>query len=189
LHELFEKQTDIVVKLRAFWTLYVIARRTKRFSTRNFAIRTNTFAPGRFAFSPTRGRSITVMSQRPVVKSEIRTPKSANETALRGLGSRVVRFHPPRESGHLRPCPPCSGFDVAAPARISACGLAAALLARKTDANDHNLPLLIWYGLIPVADDDPGVLVTLAAISELPLTRKIHCPPACRGHRKKIARR
>jgi hypothetical protein len=27
--------------------------------------------------------------------------------------------------------------------------LAAALLARKEDADDHNLPLLIWYGLIP----------------------------------------
>jgi len=51
-------------------------------------------------------------------------------------------------------------------------GLAAALLARKTDANDHNLPLLIWYGLIPVADDDPAMLVPLAATSELPLTRK-----------------
>jgi len=50
--------------------------------------------------------------------------------------------------------------------------LAAPLLARKEDANDHNLPLLIWYGLIPVADADPAALTRLAAKSELPLTRK-----------------
>src|SRR4029079_1320773 len=31
-------------------------------------------------------------------------------------------------------------------------GLAAPLLAHAEDANDHNLPLLIWYGLIPVGD-------------------------------------
>jgi len=52
-------------------------------------------------------------------------------------------------------------------------GLAAALLAHEADANDHNLPLLIWYGLIPVADTDPAVLATLAAKCELPLTRKL----------------
>src|SRR5206468_13134631 len=42
----------------------------------------------------------------------------------------------------------------------------------KEDANDHNLPLLIWYGLIPVADANPSALATLAAKCELPLTRK-----------------
>ncbi|PYM11214.1 MAG: dehydrogenase, partial [Verrucomicrobia bacterium] len=51
--------------------------------------------------------------------------------------------------------------------------LAAALLAHQEDANDHNLPLLIWYGLIPVADADPAVLATLAANAELPMTRKL----------------
>src|SRR5207302_5307197 len=51
--------------------------------------------------------------------------------------------------------------------------LAAALLARTEDANDHNLPLLIWYGLIPVADADPVALATLAVNAELPMTRKL----------------
>src|SRR5213594_2704417 len=52
-------------------------------------------------------------------------------------------------------------------------GLAAALLSHTEDANDHNLPLLIWYGLIPVADADPAALATLAANAELPITRKL----------------
>jgi putative membrane-bound dehydrogenase-like protein len=50
--------------------------------------------------------------------------------------------------------------------------LAAPLLARKEDANDHNLPLMIWYGLIPVADSDPSALSRMAADCALPTTRR-----------------
>ena len=34
--------------------------------------------------------------------------------------------------------------------------LARALLSRSEDADDHNLPSLIWTGLIPVAEAEPG---------------------------------
>src|SRR5690606_30542084 len=37
--------------------------------------------------------------------------------------------------------------------------LATALVQRPEDAADHNLPLLVWYGLIPVADRHPEHLV------------------------------
>lgn len=50
--------------------------------------------------------------------------------------------------------------------------LAAALLAHKEDANDHNLPKLIWYGLIPLVERDPAALVPLAVNGKLPLTRE-----------------
>ncbi len=50
--------------------------------------------------------------------------------------------------------------------------LAAPLLARVEDAKDHNLPLMLWYGLIPVADHDPAALVKLASVCELPMTRR-----------------
>jgi putative membrane-bound dehydrogenase-like protein len=49
--------------------------------------------------------------------------------------------------------------------------LAAALLAREEDAADHNLPCMIWYGLIPVALDDPAALVPLAADAKIPAVR------------------
>lgn len=51
------------------------------------------------------------------------------------------------------------------------CLLAEALLSRAEDAHDHNLPKMIWYGLIPVALQDPGALVPLAAASQIPLVR------------------
>jgi len=50
--------------------------------------------------------------------------------------------------------------------------LAAALAGRSDDAGDHNLPLMIWYGLIPVADKAPAALVKILGTSKMPLVRK-----------------
>lgn len=49
--------------------------------------------------------------------------------------------------------------------------LAAALLAHAEDAADHNLPALIWFGLIPLADREPEALVPLAVNSRIPAVR------------------
>ena len=43
-----------------------------------------------------------------------------------------------------------------------------ALLSRVEDKDDHNIPSLIWTGLIPVADADPDALVRLAADGRVP---------------------
>jgi len=50
--------------------------------------------------------------------------------------------------------------------------LAASLVAHKDDADDHNLPLLVWYGLIPVAESHPEQLVKVAAACEWQMTRR-----------------
>src|SRR5579883_668407 len=46
--------------------------------------------------------------------------------------------------------------------------LARSLLLRSEDAADHNLPALIWTGLIPVAAADPEALASLACECRLP---------------------
>ncbi|WP_435011130.1 PVC-type heme-binding CxxCH protein [Tundrisphaera lichenicola] len=51
--------------------------------------------------------------------------------------------------------------------------LAEPLLARSEDASDHNQPLMIWYGLIPVADADPSTLARLGSNCTLPTTRRL----------------
>ena len=51
--------------------------------------------------------------------------------------------------------------------------LAAALVAHKEDADDHNLPALIWYGLIPLAESRPSDMTTIVNLCELPLTRRL----------------
>ena len=51
--------------------------------------------------------------------------------------------------------------------------LATALVSRTEDARDHNLPLMIWYGLIRVADADAAALARIASASALPVTRRL----------------
>jgi putative membrane-bound dehydrogenase-like protein len=46
--------------------------------------------------------------------------------------------------------------------------LARALLSRGEDADDHNLPALIWTGLIPMADAEPDALASLASEARIP---------------------
>ena len=181
LRELFEKQDDIVVKLRALWSLYTIGAADEAFlrtqlrhpneHVRTWAIRllTDTWPLD------------TVMSQRPGVKTEIRpaatgakrgeNPKSEmepgfwNSAALRAEFARLAKTD---ASGLVRLALASTLQRLPVSQRAD---LASPLVARKEDANDHNLPLLIWYGLIPVADADPDALAALAAKCELPLTR------------------
>ena len=51
-------------------------------------------------------------------------------------------------------------------------GAAAPLLERFEDRDDHNLPLMLWYGLIPVAAAYPESLVDLCGNCALPRTRQ-----------------
>ena len=51
--------------------------------------------------------------------------------------------------------------------------LASVLMSRGEDADDHNLPLLVWYGLIPVAESEPFWLATIANASKWPKTQRL----------------
>jgi putative heme-binding domain-containing protein len=50
--------------------------------------------------------------------------------------------------------------------------LAAALASHAEDADDHNLPAMVWYGLIPVADQKLEALVSIAAETRWPQLRQ-----------------
>ena len=51
--------------------------------------------------------------------------------------------------------------------------LARELVAYNEDAGDHNIPLMVWYGLIPTADEYGTQLAKLAADCKLPTTRRL----------------
>jgi putative membrane-bound dehydrogenase-like protein len=51
-------------------------------------------------------------------------------------------------------------------------GLAAPLLARAEDATDHNIPLLLWYGVEPLVMADPERALSLARDAKIPLVRQ-----------------
>ncbi|MBX3422264.1 MAG: c-type cytochrome [Pirellulaceae bacterium] len=51
--------------------------------------------------------------------------------------------------------------------------LAESLLSRGEDAEDHNLPLMVWYGLIPVAETMPLRAAELTEFSQWPKTTRL----------------
>ncbi len=50
--------------------------------------------------------------------------------------------------------------------------IAEALVARSEDVDDPNLPLMIWYGIEPLVDDDLQRFVELEVVSRIPLVRR-----------------
>jgi putative heme-binding domain-containing protein len=50
--------------------------------------------------------------------------------------------------------------------------LAAALVHHGEDINDHNLPLMLWYGIEPIASALPTNAIRLAAQSRFPIVRE-----------------
>jgi len=170
LRELFAKQSEIVVKLRAFWSIYTIGAADEAFLRAQLRHPNEHVRAWAIRFLTDNWPLDTVMSQRPVAKSEIGNPHVEGEPSIVTSLEEFVRLAKTDASALVRLALASTLQRLPVSQRA---GLAAALLAREEDANDHNLPLLIWYGLIPVADTDPAVLATLAAKCELPLTRKL----------------
>lgn len=46
--------------------------------------------------------------------------------------------------------------------------LGGALASRAEDAGDHNLPMMVWYGISPLVASDPEALVKIAGVTEWP---------------------
>jgi putative membrane-bound dehydrogenase-like protein len=164
LRELFATQNEVVVKLRALWTLYDIGATDQDFlraqlrhpneHVRAWAIRllTDTWPLD------------DVLSKRPA--QYVTLPEAPRPDAL---VDEFVRMAADDASGLVRLVLGSTLQRLPVSQRTK---LAVALVSRKEDATDHNLPLLIWYGLIPVADSDPAALATLAGRTELRATRK-----------------
>ena len=178
LREMFARQSDGVMKLRALWSLYAIGAADEDFlraqlrhpdeHVRTWAIRLLT------DFWPLD----TVISTRPSLGSAGDDVRSLTNSKSWKSQSLVTSAPTLKEFIRLAKSDP-SGLVRLALATVlqrlpvaQRAGLAGPLLAHAEDANDHNLPLMIWYGLIPVGDAAPSTLATLAADCRLPLTRK-----------------
>ena len=142
LRSLFDQDPDPVRKLRALWSLYGIGGADTPFllglldhpheSVRAWAIRLLTDdMPIDSIFSQRIGPDV--------------TPPP-------GLMARLTDMARDGRSGLVRLVLASTIQRLPVAGRVA---LARALLAHPEDANDHNLPPLIWTGLIPVADADP----------------------------------
>ncbi len=50
--------------------------------------------------------------------------------------------------------------------------IASAIANRSADADDHNLPHIVWFGLIPLIESDPDSLIEIASKTEWPNLQK-----------------
>jgi putative membrane-bound dehydrogenase-like protein len=165
LRALYAAHAEVAIKLRALWTLHVIGGTDDDFlrtllrdpneHIRTWAVRLISDA----------WPLDTVTSVRPAWRPDY----AAAAQAAPAWQDELVRVAREDHSGlvHLALASTLQRLPIAQRAEV-----AAALVAHQEDANDHNLPLLIWYGLIPVGDADPSALVKVAASCELPITRR-----------------
>lgn len=169
LHSLFATDTNVVHQLRALWSLYALGAANVGFlktqlrhpseHVRTWAVRlvTDTWPLD------------TVMSERPRTPDRwIDDEAFARQTAVTRW--EILLFCSKDRSTLVRLALASALQRLPVRHRFE---LAAALLAHTEDTLDHNLPALIWYGLIPVADLQPNTLVSLLHVCEKPLVRKL----------------
>ncbi len=156
LKEILEGETDTVLRLRALWTLHAIGQTTPELLTklldakdehlRVWAIRLLTDAQSIDTILGPREEAMPVSF--PEIERFITMAKSDESGLVRlTLASTLQRLPLPQRAE-----------------------LGAALASRNEDEGDHNLPSMVWYGLIPLADTDPLALVHVAETCHWPDT-------------------
>lgn len=158
LQTLFAQDPDVVHKLRALWSLYVVGAADETFLRAQLHHTDEHVRTWAVRLLADRWPLDTLLSQRPPGRAEV--------TVNPELLAEFVKLAQSDSSGLVRLALASALQRLPAAARGD---LALALAGHAEDANDHNLPLMLWYALIPV---DPAVLVKIAAGCELPTTRK-----------------
>lgn len=163
LEKLFESESDTVIKLRSLQTLFAVHGTTEKLLLElarhpesqigAWAIRmlTDAWPLDTIMGSPHPAARFSMYSES-AIKELIRSAKDDPSSPKRlALTSALQRLPVNR--------------------RLE---LATALAARSEDASDHNLPLMVWYGLLPVAKTDPDGLARFACNCRFPtLTRLV----------------
>ena len=101
------------------------------------------------------------------------------------LSQRPVLTEPPLEGRLLGALEKAATHDPSARVRLTLTStlqrlqvdarflVATPLALHREDADDHDIPLMLWYALIPVADARPKDLVLIGMYCQLPTTRRL----------------
>ena len=145
LRAMFEQQVEIPVKLRALWALHVTGG-----------------LDDEYLVSQLQHESEYVRSWAIKLLCEDKHPPDTALEVFRNLAasgsSQLVRLELASALQRLR-------LDQRWP-------IAASLAARRADADDANLPLMVWYGIEPLVHESREKFVTLAGLTEIPLIRR-----------------
>ncbi len=164
LRNIYLKEIDPVLKLRAMWTLYCLGALDNDFLRAQLRHSNEHIRAWALRMLTNDWPIDNVMSKRPAASVAGPEARPAQD-----LLDEFAKLAAEDSSGLVRLVLASTLQRLPVAQRPP---LAAALLGRQEDAKDHNLPLLIWYALIPIAESDPGAMVALAGKTELNTTRK-----------------
>ncbi|MFN0052366.1 MAG: c-type cytochrome, partial [Planctomycetales bacterium] len=148
LHALFKERQEPPVRLRALWALYGIGALEESFLRALLEDENESICAWAVRLLCDQGQpSAAALEQFERLSATVQSP--------------LVRLHLASNLQRL-----------SAPARWP---IAEALALREEDADDPNLPLMIWYGVEPLVEDDPARFLRLAGQTRIPLLARHVC--------------
>jgi putative membrane-bound dehydrogenase-like protein len=151
----FEDDPDPVRKLRALWSLYVIGAADQRFLRTLF----------QHEHESVRAWAVRLLTDDMPIDTIFSRRGGPDLEPSADLLGKLAAMARDDSSGLVRLVLASTLQRLPVNRRIA---LARPLVAHREDAGDHNLPALIWTGLIPVAEVDPESLASLAADCRMP---------------------
>jgi hypothetical protein len=145
LQDTFTTSKEIPVKLKALWALHVIQGYGSGFMEKQLFHENEHI----------RAWAVTLLCEKKTLSET--TLKKLAELATNG-DSQLVRLH---LASALQRIPPSKRWE-----------LGQALISRTEDENDQNLPLMYWYGIEPLINEDQIQFLSLAAKTKIPLLRQ-----------------
>lgn len=159
LRQLYETEPETAQRLRYLWTLNAIGATDDAFLTRQLDDPDEHIRAWAIRFIRDRWPLDTVMSARPHGDQASAAAAQQLTELAREENSPLVRLILASTLQRM-------------PIRLRS-SLATTLARHGEDAEDQNIPLMVWYGLIPVADAYPSELVKVAIASKLPTVRRL----------------
>lgn len=167
LRKMFDEDADVVIKLRAMFTLSVLQDLDESFLLKQFAHSNEHVRACAIRLATDRWPLDTIMGRpHPAASQQTRSDSPVYRE--------LIRLATTDDSGLVRLTLTSTLQRLPIADRLT---LAKPLAARASDAGDHNLPLMIWYGLMPLASSrnakDLSALAEFAADCALPVTRQL----------------
>ncbi|HUG68634.1 MAG TPA: PVC-type heme-binding CxxCH protein [Pirellulaceae bacterium] len=145
LRAMFDEQVEVPRKLRALWALHVTGGLDEPMLSQQLAHESEYL----------RAWSVRLLSE--------------NKTLSSAMLDRFVELAATGDSAFVRLHLASALQSIPAEQRWP---IAEALATRAEDADDANLPLMIWYGIEPLVHDDLDRFIRLAATAMIPLVRQ-----------------
>ena len=178
LREQFNRESDVTRKLRALWTLYTVGGTDEAFllpllrssdeHLRAWGIRILS-EPWPIDALLTRDETVSGATRIWTQQRPAPAVGGPEVTVPPAVMSELTRMAATDPSSLVRLVLASTMQRMPFSQRLA---VASGLVTHKEDATDKNIPLMVWYALIPIAETNPPALASIAATSELRATSK-----------------